>query len=62
MHLPRVLTLLRASALALLVPGFAAAQAQPVTVTVAPGAAGAALAPRFLGLSYEGRKVLFRRG
>jgi hypothetical protein len=40
-------------ALALLIPGLAFAQTQPVTVTVATDGAGADLAPRFLGLSYE---------
>jgi hypothetical protein len=62
MHLLRVPTLLRVSALALLVPGFAAAQAQPVTVAVAPGVPGAALAPRFLGLSYESSMLLPKDG
>jgi len=39
--------------LTLLIPFGAAAQTQPVTVTVAGQAGGPALAPRFLGLSYE---------
>jgi len=39
--------------LALLIPSLAAAQSQPVSVTVATNGGGADLAPRFLGLSYE---------
>jgi hypothetical protein len=44
---------LRLFALTLLIPCLAAAQTQPVTVTVTADGSGADLAPRFLGLSYE---------
>ena len=37
----------------LLVPWLAAAQTQPVAVTVAADGRGPDLAPRFLGLSYK---------
>src|ERR1700679_3469080 len=49
---------LRLSALTLLVPFLAAAQVQPVVVTVSPGGQSADLAPRFLGLSYESSMLL----
>ena len=39
--------------LTLLIPHLAAAQTQPVAVTVTADGGGAGLAPRFLGLSYE---------
>jgi len=52
----------RLSALALLIPCLAAAQTQPVVVTVAADGQGADLAPRFLGLSYESSMLLPRDG
>jgi len=48
-------------ALTLLIPSFAAAQIQPVTVMVGAGG-GANLAPRFLGLSYEMSMLLPQDG
>jgi hypothetical protein len=49
---------LRWLALLPLVPVLAAAQSQPVSVTVADGDTNAALASRFLGLSYESSMLL----
>ena len=48
--------------LTLLIPHLAATQTQPVTVTVTSDGSGAALAPRFLGLSYEMSMVLPKDG
>lgn len=49
-------------ALTLLIPRLAAAQTQPVTVTVTTDGTGPDLAPRFLGLSYEMSMLLPREG
>jgi hypothetical protein len=48
--------------LTLLIPHLAAAQTQPVAVTVAADADGADLPPRFLGLSYEISMLLPKDG
>src|SRR5579864_3055071 len=48
--------------LALLIPRLAAAQAQPVVITVTTNDIGSDLAPRFLGLSYEMSMVLSKDG
>jgi hypothetical protein len=53
---------LRLIALTLLIPCLAAAQTQPVTVTVTTNGSGADLAPRFPGLSYEMSMLLPRNG
>ena len=47
---------------AVLLPLWAAAEPQPVTVTVAGGVSGSVLPPRFLGLSYESSMLLPRGG
>ncbi|MGD1087535.1 MAG: hypothetical protein ABR955_02265 [Verrucomicrobiota bacterium] len=49
-------------ALTLLIPHLAAAQPQPVTVSVTDDGGGADLAPRFLGLSYEMSMLLPNHG
>ncbi len=49
-------------ALTLLIPRLAAAQTQPVSVTIAAAAGGSNLPPRFLGLSYEMSMLLPRDG
>jgi hypothetical protein len=49
-------------ALVLLIPCLAAAETQPVVVTVAADGIGADLAPRFLGLSYEMSMLLPKDG
>ncbi|MGO8764060.1 MAG: hypothetical protein ACLQSR_02865 [Limisphaerales bacterium] len=49
-------------ALALLIPCLAAAQVQPVAVTVTDDGSETNLAPRFLGLSYESQMLLPRNG
>jgi hypothetical protein len=54
--------LFRWLAKALLIPGLASAQTQPVTVTVAADGAGADIAPCFLGLSYEMSMLLPSNG
>jgi hypothetical protein len=48
--------------LAWLVPCLAAAQTQPVSVTVTDDGSGPDLAPRFLGLSYESQMLLPENG
>jgi hypothetical protein len=53
---------LRLLALALLLPSLAAAQTEPVAVTVSDNGGGASLAPRFLGLSYEMSMLLPKDG
>jgi hypothetical protein len=53
---------LRWFALSLLVPCLAAAQTQPVTITVTDHGSGTNLAPRFLGLSYESSMLLPQNG
>ncbi len=53
---------LRLFALTLLIPCLAAAQTQPVAVTVADGGGSAGLAPHFLGLSYESSMLLPKDG
>ena len=53
---------LRLSALTLMIPYLAAAQTQPVVVTVAGDSQSAGLAPRFLGLSYESSMLLPKEG
>jgi hypothetical protein len=50
------------AALTLLIPYFAAAQTQPVSVTVAADGVGPDLTPRFLGLSYEMSMLLPKNG
>ena len=45
-----------------LVPTLAAADSQPVTITLTPNAQGAPLAPTFLGLSYESSEMIPRNG
>ena len=45
-----------------LLPNYATAQTQPVTVSVTAGDSGPELAPRFLGLSYETSMVLPKDG
>jgi hypothetical protein len=52
----------RLFALTLLMPYLAAAQTQPVAVTVAADGGSAELAPRFLGLSYESSMLLPKDG
>jgi hypothetical protein len=49
-------------AMALLIPCLAAAQTQPVAVTMAADGSGADLPPRFLGLSYEMSMLLPKDG
>ena len=56
------LTRFRFSALMLLIAGLAAAQTQPVAVTVAVNGNSTELAPRFLGLSYEVSMLLPNHG
>lgn len=52
----------RLFALTLLIPNFATAQTQQVTVTVEADGKSADLAPRFLGLSYESAMLLPKDG
>jgi hypothetical protein len=61
-RLGKFLCPLRLSALTLLIPCLAAAQTQPVVVTVADDGQSAGLAPRFLGLSYESSMLLPKDG
>jgi hypothetical protein len=52
----------RLVALALLVPSLAAAQTQPVSITVTTDVTNAEITPRFLGLSYESSMLLPKDG
>ena len=61
-RLGKILLPLRLSALMLVFPYLAAAQTQPVVVTVANTAHVTDLAPRFLGLSYESSMLLPQDG
>jgi len=61
-RLKKMRTPLRWSFLALLIPYLAAAQTQPVVVTVAATGPSAELAPGFLGLSYESSMLLPKEG
>ena len=61
-RMAKLLCPLQLPALMLLMPHLAAAQTQPVAVTVAADADGADLTPRFLGLSYEMSMLLPKDG
>jgi len=62
MWMGKLLFPLRCLALTLLIPHFAAAQTQLVTVTVAADGSSADLSPRFFGLSYEMAMLLPKEG
>jgi hypothetical protein len=61
-RLGKFLAQIQWSALTLLLPCLAAAQTQPVVVTVAADGQSAEIAPRFLGLSYETSMLLPKDG